>query len=317
MTKRTLAGGDTKQLSAQKVGYARVSTEAQDLETQRSALTRAGCTRIFADKRSGKNTDRPELKLMMKTVQPGDIIVVTRLDRLARSVSDLIKIAETLKNKSVQLCSLAEAIDTTTAGGSLLFHIMSAMAEFERALISERTKAKLQAIKDRNIKLGNTALQSNDPAVRDPVIKKLRQASERRFLAQIETSEAHWLSHVEFNRPEKAWKDVARIISATTPFKIDGPGIRRTALAYVKDGRLPASVLNRAPKNSALLKGPVRLAIDEIRINPAITTRELQKKLIEFGYINQSANPDEQKKAKRQGRHIIARARQEIATLGM
>ena len=130
------------------IGYARVSTDDQTLDLQRDALTAEGCERIFEDKASGAG-DRPGLRDALDHLRSGDTLVVWRLDRLGRSLKDLISRADTLRNQGVGLRSLKEAIDTDSSAGQLVFHIFGALAEFERALIRERTNAGLQAARAR------------------------------------------------------------------------------------------------------------------------------------------------------------------------
>jgi len=138
------------------VGYQRVSTDDQDLSLQRDALIEAGvdADHIYEDRRSGAKSDRPGLTACMKALRSGDVLVVWRLDRLARSLRDLIRIADELEHQGVGLRSLHEQIDTTTATGRLFFHLMGALAEFERNLIRERTKAGLEAARKRGRKPG-------------------------------------------------------------------------------------------------------------------------------------------------------------------
>lgn len=130
-------------------GYARASTGLQDPALQLDALSAAGCARIFTDRASGKLDRRPELDKLLAVVLPGDVVVVWRLDRLGRSLKHLISVVTDLGEQGVGFRSLTEAIDTTTASGKLLFHIMGALAEFERALIVERTQAGLAAARAR------------------------------------------------------------------------------------------------------------------------------------------------------------------------
>jgi len=133
-----------------KIGYARVSTDDQNLHLQRDALKKAGCKKIVADKGvSGNSTQRDGLDRALKQLKKGDVLVVWRLDRLGRSLRHLIELIATLREKGVGFQSLSDGISTTTAGGQLVFHIMGALAEFERALIIERTKAGLAAAKRR------------------------------------------------------------------------------------------------------------------------------------------------------------------------
>ena len=131
------------------IGYARVSTEDQHLDLQRDALTRAGCEHTFEDQRSGAKADRPGLLSDLDYARRGDSVVVWRLDRLGRSLSDLIALVRQMEEEGIQLRSLTEGIDTSTINGKLTFHLFAALAEFERALVGERTRAGLDAARAR------------------------------------------------------------------------------------------------------------------------------------------------------------------------
>lgn len=138
-----------------KVGYARVSTEEQKVDLQLNALKHAGCEQIFVDEGvSGAKADRAGLKKALASLQPGDTLVVWRLDRLGRSLINLVGLMSELGNRGIEFYSLMENIDTTSAGGRLVFHLMAALAEFERSLISERTKAGMEAAKLKGIHVG-------------------------------------------------------------------------------------------------------------------------------------------------------------------
>lgn len=146
-----------------KIGYARVSTDDQNLDLQRDALTRAGCSRIYEEHKSGKSLDRPELDACRKALRAGDTLAVWRLDRLGRSLPDLITIIEELRALGIGFESVTEKIDTTTATGELTFHIFAALAQFERQLIRERTKAGLASARARGRKGGRPKkLTAND-----------------------------------------------------------------------------------------------------------------------------------------------------------
>jgi DNA invertase Pin-like site-specific DNA recombinase len=136
------------------VGYARVSTSGQLLDRQLHALTEVGCIKVFADKQSGRDADRPDLAACLKYLRAGDTLVVPSLDRLARSLQDLITIVGELRRAGVGFRSLHEALDTTTPGGRLVFHIFAALAEFVRELIVEGTHEGLAAAKARGVRLG-------------------------------------------------------------------------------------------------------------------------------------------------------------------
>jgi DNA invertase Pin-like site-specific DNA recombinase len=131
------------------VGYARVSTQDQKPELQRDALTAAGCEKLFEEKASGAQRDRPQLMAALDFMRTGDTLVVWKLDRLARSIKQLIETVEALEERGIGLRSITEAIDTTTSGGKLIFHIFAALAEFERSIIRERTTAGLLAARER------------------------------------------------------------------------------------------------------------------------------------------------------------------------
>lgn len=131
------------------VGYARVSTQDQKAALQLDALEAAGCDKVFREKASGAQRDRPQLAAAVDYMREGDTLVVWKLDRLARSMKQLIETVEGLEAQGIGFRSLTEAIDTTTSGGRLVFHIFGALAEFERSIIRERTRAGLDAAKAR------------------------------------------------------------------------------------------------------------------------------------------------------------------------
>lgn len=131
------------------IGYGRVSKEDQNLDAQKDELKAAGCDKIYTDKVSGSVDDRTGLDELLRYARPGDVLVVCRLDRLGRTLKKLILLVEELSAKGIGFKSLRESIDTTTPGGKLVFHVFGALAEFERALISDRTKAGLVAAKAR------------------------------------------------------------------------------------------------------------------------------------------------------------------------
>ena len=131
------------------IGYARVSTEDQHLDAQIAALEAAGAERIFAEKISGTKKSRPELDRMIEQLRDGDVVVVTKYDRLSRSLQDLLSIVEAVGARGAGFQSLAEDIDTTTPAGRLVFHVFASIAQFERERISERTKEGLTAARKR------------------------------------------------------------------------------------------------------------------------------------------------------------------------
>ena len=131
------------------IGYARVSTDDQNLDAQIDALTAAGTGKIFADKISGTKRARPELVRMIDQLRDGDVVIVTKYDRLARSLKDLLEIVEAIRKRGAGFRSLAEDIDTTTPAGRLVFHVFASISQFERERISERTKEGLASARKR------------------------------------------------------------------------------------------------------------------------------------------------------------------------
>lgn len=140
-----------------RIGYARVSTQDQKPELQLDALSVARCEQVFQEKASGKDANRPELENCLRTLRTGDTLVVWKLDRLGRSLKNLVEIVHTLESRGVGFQSLTESVDTTSAGGRLIFHIFGALAEFERNLIRDRTVAGLAAARARGRKGGRKA----------------------------------------------------------------------------------------------------------------------------------------------------------------
>ncbi|TXH56090.1 MAG: recombinase family protein [Bacteroidia bacterium] len=138
-----------------KIGYARVSTIEQNLDLQIDALKQYGCETIYEEKVSGKNSsDRPELQSCIKSLRAGDTLVFWRLDRLGRNLKDLVTIVNDLKERGIFIASLTESIDTSSPAGNLIFHLFASLAEFERNIIKERTKAGLDAARARGRKGG-------------------------------------------------------------------------------------------------------------------------------------------------------------------
>lgn len=150
------------------VGYARVSTNEQNVKLQLDALKKAGCREklIFVDKASGARAERPGLEACLKNLAPGDTLLVWRLDRLGRSMPHLVTLVADLLEKKIAFRSICDGdIDTTTASGELIFNIFSSLAQFEKKLIQERTRAGLKAARARGRKGGRTPIASTDPKV--------------------------------------------------------------------------------------------------------------------------------------------------------
>lgn len=202
-----------------KVGYARVSTAGQLLDRQIAALTVAGCIRVFADKKSGKNAEREELWKALDYLRPGDTLVVASLDRLGRSLSDLISIVTGLRRRGVGFASLHEALDTTTPGGRLVFHVFAALAEFIRELIVEGTREGLEAARARGQRLG-----------RPPALTSEQVAHARDLLSQPENSVASIARLLGVSR-STIYKHVPELASIRSALPIDASAPVRCATA--------------------------------------------------------------------------------------
>ncbi len=157
------------------IGYARVSTTDQDAAAQRQVLRAAGVERIFTDRASGKNLDRPAWKECRQMLRAGDVLVVVRLDRLGRSLVDLIATIRTLGQAGVEFRSLTESIDTTTPGGQLMFQIVGAFAEYERSMIQTRTREGLAAARARGARIGRPKALTAEQAA---TARRLRASGE-------------------------------------------------------------------------------------------------------------------------------------------
>jgi DNA invertase Pin-like site-specific DNA recombinase len=195
------------------IGYARVSTDEQTLHLQEDALKAAGCDRLFTDTISGSTSERPGLAEALDFIRPGDTIVVWRLDRLGRSLRHLIETITDLEKRGIGFRSLTESIDTTSPGGKLIFHIFGALAEFERDLIRQRTRAGLEAARAR----GRTGGRPFAAAYRD----KNRLALARRLYEEKQTPVDTICQMLKVSRPTfyrylSLYKEGTREVAAQT-----------------------------------------------------------------------------------------------------
>ncbi|KUJ71662.1 recombinase family protein [Thiomicrospira sp. WB1] len=176
------------------IGYARVSTEDQSYDLQVDALQDAGCEVIYSETWSGKHRDRPELNNALKSLRKGDSFVVFRLDRLGRNLKDLVEIVSDLEKRGIGFKSLKESIDTTSPTGKLVFHIFASLAEFERNLISERTKAGLKAARARGRKGGRRRSLSRSD------VRKIRALLKDPHITKTEVAKDYGVSRVTLNK---------------------------------------------------------------------------------------------------------------------
>ncbi|MGR3837911.1 MAG: recombinase family protein [Cognatishimia sp.] len=165
------------------IGYARVSTVDQNLDAQMDALTEAGAGKIFHEKVTGKNAQRSELERLLEQLRPDDVVVVTKFDRLARNLADLLQIVKTIQERGAHFRSLGEEIDTTTSVGRLAFHVFGSIAEFERERIAERTREGLAAARKRGRKGGRPNALSD--AQKDEARRMLQEGRSAREVAAL------------------------------------------------------------------------------------------------------------------------------------
>jgi DNA invertase Pin-like site-specific DNA recombinase len=228
------------------IGYARVSTEDQTPLPQSEALKAAGCAEIHQEQGSGGNRARPVLARVLARIGKGDTLVVVRIDRLARSLSHLLEVIERLEAKGAFFRSLEDPIDTASPQGKFTLQVLGAAAEFERALIRERTKAGLVSARNAGRVGGNPGLRARDPAA----LRKVRLARAGGFMARLNETAQDWVPHVRRLRPDMPWEDVLRIVNAPLPEarRWTQSRLLRAVKAHVRDGFLPETVLGRAAR---------------------------------------------------------------------
>ena len=205
------------------VGYARVSTDDQDCAAQVWELRKAGCTEIVQEYGSGADKHRPALARLLGSITAGDTLVIVRLDRLARSLMHLMELIELLTRRGAALRSLRDPIDTGSPTGRFALHILGAAAEFERALIIERTKAGVAAAARAGRLPGNPGLRARNPAV----TQQLAAHRHVRHLERVYQTLAPWLPQIKAQRPA-AWETVAKSIAAGGGPTWSGERLRRT-----------------------------------------------------------------------------------------
>lgn len=176
------------------IGYARVSTQDQNLDLQLDALKNAGCEKIYHEKFTGKSKDRIELSSCINALRKNDVLIVWKLDRLARSLKDLVEIVHSLETQGIGFKSITECIDTTSAGGKLVFHLFGALAEFEHAIIKERTIAGLNAARARGRKGGRK------PSMTKSDVKKAIAMLSDPMITKTEVAQHFKVSRITLNK---------------------------------------------------------------------------------------------------------------------
>lgn len=194
-----------------RIGYARVSTRDQNLDLQLDALRKAGCTDtyIYKEEISGATRERPQLQKLREQLREGDVVVVWKLDRLGRSLADLVHLVTEIQGKGAGLLSLNDNIDTTTPQGKLTFHIFAAIAEFEREIISERTNAGLASARARGRKGGRPSGLSKDAQVKAMAATSLynQKHSVSSICTTLAISKKTFYKYIRFTPSEKSQRD--------------------------------------------------------------------------------------------------------------
>ncbi len=229
------------------VGYARVSTGEQGTDPQRDALLAAGCHNVLEEHASGADRARPVLARLLREIGPGDTLVVARLDRLARSVAHLLATIEQLEARGAHFRSLGDPVDTTTPQGMFSLQVLGAVAQLERALIAERTRAGLAAARARGRVGGNPGLRARDPEA----IGRVRRGRDAAHVAALLAGLDAWLPTVRRLRPDQTWGDVVRVLNQAGGDAWTVERLRRSVARLVREGVLEATLLGRAPPRRA------------------------------------------------------------------
>jgi DNA invertase Pin-like site-specific DNA recombinase len=282
------------------LGYARVSTADQDLAAQRQALLAAGCTEIREEKASGANRARPELARLLAAIGPADTLVVVRIDRLARSLAHLLEVIARLEAKGAKFRSLGDPIDTAAPSGTLILQILGAVAEFERALIRERTMAGLTAARAQGRVGGNPGLRGKEPSTVARLAARRQAAASAREIPQARALAPLILAM----RPAAPWKVVAAVSSAELSGQDRANGmrkneqaepaeapltpsrLRRLAQSLVGQGLLPSVVMApaaRVPRVDGAARRATEMAAAYLRGRPDATLSELGRQMLRLG----------------------------------
>ena len=253
----------------QLIGYARVSTEAQGTDPQLDELRAAGCHTVVEEHASGADRSRPVLARLLREIRSGETLTMVRLDRLARSVSHLLAVIEQLEARGAHFRSLRDPIDTSTPQGMFSLQVLGAVAQLERALIAERTRAGLNAARARGRVGGNPGLRARDPAA----IRKVRASRDAAHLDGVLAGLESWLPTVRRMRPDQPWGDVVRVLNRGDDAAWTVERLRRTVRRLAAEGIVETVLLDRAPRR----RGSDRLVRLVAGIKAAAPERTLQQ----------------------------------------
>jgi DNA invertase Pin-like site-specific DNA recombinase len=256
------------------LGYARVSAEDQVNDAQLIELRTAGCHAIYEERGSGASRARPVLAKLLREVNADEVLVVVRLDRLARSVSHLLAVIEQLEEKGAHFRSLHDPIDTSTPQGMFSLQVLGAVAQLERALISERTKAGIRAAQARGRLPGNPGFRVGNPEA----IAKASQVRNRSHLADLTTTMPSWLPVVQRMRPDHPWEDVARSLNHQTGQNWSVDRLRRSVRRLVREGLADPRLIRPSPRRTP--EDRLMMLITGIaNANPDLAMRDIASQL--------------------------------------
>lgn len=256
------------------LGYARVSTEDQATDAQTDELTDAGCAILYQEHGSGVSRARPELARLMREIGRDDVLVVVRLDRLARSVSHLLVVIEELEAKGAHFRSLRDPIDTSTPQGMFSLQVLGAVAQLERALISERTKAGIRAARARGKLPGNPGLRAKNPAA----IAKVAAARDKIFTDSVIAGMDHWLPIVQQMRPASPWEDVVHVFNQRSGADWTVERLMRATRRAVRERLADPALLSRAPRRPPADR-LMMVAVGIRMADPALSLRDIGAQL--------------------------------------
>lgn len=262
---------------ARLIGYARVTTDDQVRDVQTEELEAAGCDRILQEHDSEASRARPVLTRLLSELVAGDVLVVVRLDRLARSVSHLLQVIEDLQQRGIHFRSIRDPIDTSTPQGMFSLQVLDAVARLERALVTERTRAGIKAAKSRGKLPGNPGLRERRPEA----IRGVSQARDKRYLDELIASAQSWLPLVQQMRPVHSWDNIVQVLNLRGhDWTVER--LRRAVHRLVRERVADKKLLARSPRripSDRLMKLVSAIAIAD----PRLSLRGIAARLDQMG----------------------------------
>ncbi|MBZ7927059.1 recombinase family protein (plasmid) [Ensifer adhaerens] len=258
------------------IGYARVSAGEETNDTQLDELRLAGCGRIYQEHRADASRSMPVLSTLLKDLIHGDVLVVASLDRLARSLADLLGVLEDLKDRGIHFRSLADPIDTSTEQGMFALQVLGSIARMERTLASERTKSGMNAAKARGRRAGNPGLRERRPEA----LRAVSAARERAYLNELVASAQTWLPTVKRLRPDHSWQDIVRILTRRGhSWTVER--LRRAVHRMVREKLADPELLKRSPRRPPE-HDLMRLVACVAIADPSLSLRDIAAQLDEM-----------------------------------